>query len=83
MSRHPRVGVWSTWKSLTETCVGVKLIEVREILREFIPSQLVKPVHPKKSKIVAPMIASGPHSWFQLDTIFLHTIKVHICPVND
>ena len=69
----PQVGAWTTWKSITEHCVGIKLMEVREILREYTPGQLMKPVKAHHRPVMA-MIPDGPHTWFQLDTIFLNKI---------
>jgi len=68
-----KVGAYATWKALNEYCVGIKLEEAKEIVREFAPHQLFKPVEARHRAVMA-MIAHGPHCWFQLDVIFLNTI---------
>jgi transposase InsO family protein len=68
-----KIGVYTAWKAITEYCVGIKLVEVREIMRGLSPNQLMKPVSATHRPVMA-LIAKGPHCWFQLDTIFLNTI---------
>ena len=68
-----KVGAYATWKALNDYCVGIRLEEAKEIVRQFAPHQLFKPVEAKHRAVMA-MIAHGPHCWFQLDTIFLNTI---------
>lgn len=68
-ARHLKRGAFTLWLNMSQYYANISFRDVESYFEKSYPHQL----HRLNAKLttVVPMIASGAHSWFQLDTIYL------------